>query len=78
LSGLLGKYLSSHSIEALQMLLISFVVWNAIKIIVMNLKLKDTHLPRAEWLDLRNRIVSVIHGVIVLFLSGYNTYFAHS
>lgn len=60
------------------MFLISFVVWNVINIIVMNLKLKDSHLPRAEWLDLRNRIVSVLHGVIVLFMSGYNTYFAHS
>jgi TLC domain len=44
----------------------------------MNLKLKDEHLPRLDWLDLRNRIVSVIHGTAILFLSAYNTFFVHS
>jgi hypothetical protein len=44
----------------------------------MNLKLNDKHLPREDWLDLRNRIVSIIHGTAIMFLSGYNTYFAHS
>jgi hypothetical protein len=44
----------------------------------MNLKLKDEHLPRLDWLDLRNRIVSFVHGTAVLFLSGYNTLFNHS
>ena len=58
--------------------LISFTIWNVLNIIVMNIKLKDSHLPRLDWLDLRNRIVSFVHGTTVLFLSGYNTYFAHS
>ncbi len=58
--------------------LISFTLWNILNLIVMNLKLNDSHLKRLDWLDFRNRIVSIIHGVFVLFISAYNTFFAHS
>jgi TLC domain len=62
----------------IQWSLISFVAWNILNIIVFQLKLPDDKLPRADYLDLRNRITSFVHGLLVLFLSGYNTYFAHS
>jgi hypothetical protein len=57
---------------------ISFVLWNILNIIVMNLNLKDGYLKRNDMLDFRNRIVSIIHGFFVLLLSTYNTLFVHS
>jgi hypothetical protein len=75
---LLAQYLSDEHQDVLINFLISFTIWNVLNIIVMNLKLKDESLPRLDWLDLRNRIVSFIHGSTVMFLSGYNTYFLHS
>ncbi len=74
----LAKYMSSEHQDVLINFFIGFVIWNVLNIIVMNLKLKDEHLSRNDWLDLRNRIVSIIHGTSALFLSGYNTYFVHS
>ena len=44
----------------------------------MNLNLPDKHLSREDMLDLRNRIVSILHGTVSLTLSAYNTYFLHS
>ena len=44
----------------------------------MNLRLPDKHLPREEMLDMRNRMVSLVHGASMMFLAGYNTYFVHS
>jgi len=41
----------------------------------MYLPLDDKHLPRKDWLDYRNRIVSIIHGIVGIFLGGYQTYF---
>jgi hypothetical protein len=44
----------------------------------MNLNLPDKHLKREEYLDLRNRIVSFVHGTMGLLLSGYHYYFLHT
>ena len=49
-----------------------------INLVVMSLNLPDKHLNREDKLDMRNRIVSFIHGFTIMFLSGYNTYFVHS
>lgn len=78
LAKILGKYLSLHTIDMIEMFLISFVVWNILNIIVFQLPIPDSKLPRNDYLDLRNRITSFIHGFIILILSGYNTYFVHS
>lgn len=64
--------------ELFQAFLISFIGWNLLNLIVLSLPIPDKHLPRAEMLDLRNRMVSFVHGSIILFLSGYNTYFVYS
>ena len=58
--------------------LLSFVIWNIINLIIMNLNLPDKHLKREDMLDMRNRMVSFIHGFLLMFLSGYHTYFMHS
>lgn len=71
-------YMSDYHAQTLIEFLISFALWNILNLIVMNLKLNDGHLKRADWLDFRNRIVSIIHGVLVLVLSTYNTFFVHS
>ena len=57
---------------------ISFTAWNILNLIVMNLRLPDSHLKREDYLDMRNRIVSFFHGFMALFLAGYHTYFLHS
>ena len=53
----------------------SFVFWNILNLIVMNLNIPDKHLKREDHLDLRNRIVSCLHGIMSLVLSGYHYYF---
>ena len=70
--------MSEYHAQILIEFLISFTLWNILNIIVMNLKLNDGYLKRLDWLDFRNRIVSIIHGVFILFLSTYNTFFVHS
>ena len=74
----LTEYMSEHHALILIEFIISFTLWNILNIIVMNLKLNDGHLKRLDWLDFRNRIVSIIHGIFILFLSAYNTFFVHS
>ena len=41
----------------------------------MNVNMPDKHLSREDMLDMRNRIVSLLHGVLILLLTGYNSYF---
>ena len=53
----------------------AFVVWNVINIIVMYIPLPDQNLKRAEMLDLRNRMVSIIHGGVSLTVSFYAYFF---
>src|SRR5947208_8845679 len=60
---------------SIQGIFISFVIWNILNFIVMSLNLPDKHLLRKDYLDLRNRISSLVHGLIALFLAGYHTYF---
>lgn len=55
--------------------LASFVIWNLINFIVMSIDLPDKHLSRKDYLDLRNRMSSLVHGLIALALSGYHTFF---
>lgn len=74
----LENYVSEYHAQILFEFLISFTLWNIFNIIVMNLKLNDGHLKRLDWLDFRNRIVSITHGLFILFLSAYNTFFVHS
>jgi TLC domain len=74
----LTDYMSEHQAQILIEFFISFTLWNILNMIVMNLKLNDSHLKRLDWLDFRNRIVSIIHGLFILFLSAYNTFFVHS
>ena len=78
LRSLLTNYMSENYATLLIEFLISFVCWNVLNLIVMNLKLNDSHLKRLDWLDFRNRIVSIIHGILVLIFSTYNTFFVHS
>ena len=78
LRGFLQNHMSEYHATVFIEFLISFVGWNILNIIVMNLKLNDGHLKRADWLDFRNRIVSIIHGVLILIFSTYNTFFVHS
>lgn len=78
LHSLLGSYLNESNQTILFGFLLSFTFWNILNIIAMNLPIPDKHLSRADKIDLRNRLVSIIHGTLLLFLSGYNTYFAHS
>jgi hypothetical protein len=78
IASILDKYLTAESQELVKMTLVSFVAWNILNLIVMNLKMNDKHLPRNEMLDMRNRMVSFVHGLVGLFISGYNTYFVHS
>jgi len=56
----------------------SFIFWNVINYIVMCLRLPDAHLKRNDMLDMRNRIVSCLHGVSMLIFAGYHMYFQHS
>ena len=44
----------------------------------MYLPFPDKHLKRVDMLDMRNRMVSFIHGFICIFLAGYSTYFLTS
>ncbi len=78
MKNILSSYISEDMQQTLQTLLVSFVLWNILNIIAMKVNLPDKHLPRNDWLDLRNRIVSIVHGTTLIFASGYNTYFAKS
>lgn len=55
-----------------------FVAWNILNYIVMSLDLPDKDLKREDHLDFRNRITSIVHGLVLLSLAAYNTYFVHS
>ena len=35
-----------------------------------------SNLPKGTYLDLKNRMTSFVHGVLILLLSGYHMYFA--
>mmetsp|Transcript_9578 Transcript_9578/g.7273 ORF Transcript_9578/g.7273 Transcript_9578/m.7273 type:complete len:127 (+) Transcript_9578:22-402(+) len=54
---------------------ISFIGWNLFNLFVMSVPLPDKHLDRSAYLDMRNRMVSFVHGLSALTLSAYN-YFA--
>lgn len=76
LSTIVSSYVCDKDIQV--GLACSFVFWNLLNIIVMNLRLPDSHLKRADYLDMRNRITSFMHGAVTMILSGYHMYFVHS
>ena len=78
ISKILGPYMSQYYQDCVAGFLISFTLWNILNIIVFNIPLPDKNMSRNDYLDMRNRITSCIHGAIALFISGYNTYFVHS
>jgi hypothetical protein len=78
MTDLLVTYLGEEAPIQLANIGLMFVGWNILNYIVMSLDLNDKHLTREDFLDLRNRISSVVHGVISLFFAAYNTYFLHS
>jgi hypothetical protein len=66
------------SLEVLIQFTSSFVIWNIVNYIVMSLNLPDKHLKRNDMLDMRNRIVSFIHGLTMVLLAGYHYYILKS
>jgi len=56
----------------------SFLVWNVLNYIVMSINLPDKHLKRDDMLDMRNRMVSLSHGLTMVFMGGYHFYFIHT
>lgn len=75
MASLIVDYLGEDAPGQLMNLSLMFIGWNILNYVVMSLDLGDKHLSREDFLDLRNRIVSVVHGVVSLFLAAYNTYF---
>ena len=59
---------------------VMFLVWTLIYMIVLNsplpLKPKNATLKKADDLDVRNRMISFLHGLTALIGSGYEFYFA--
>lgn len=78
LLALLSPHFDSKTIELALLFIACFFAWNILNLIVMYMPLPDSHLPRADMLDLRNRIVSIVHGAFSLFLSAYSICFDHS
>lgn len=78
MTSLIVDYLGEEAPGQLVNLSLMFIGWNILNYVVMSLDLGDKHLSREDFLDLRNRIVSVVHGVVSLCLAAYNTYFQHS
>ena len=65
--------------EDIKMLALSFVVWTAIYNVVMCIpipfKNKYCVLTKKKEVDVQNRTVSAIHGLILMFTCGYEFYF---
>ncbi len=78
MTNILSGHLTDEYQEMIKGFTLSFVGWNIMNLIVMNLNLPDKHMKREDKLDMRNRITSFVHGTISMFLAGYNTYFVHS
>ena len=57
---------------------VMFLVWTLIYMIVLNsplpLKPKNATLNKADDLDVRNRMISFLHGFTLLIFSGYEFY----
>lgn len=53
----------------------SFSAWLVFNYIVMSLPLPDEKLKYKDKIDLRNRMVSFVHGLTMAFLAGYQFYF---
>jgi len=51
-----------------------FIVWSGIFIFVNNKVILSSKISKREADDLRNRIVSIIHGLFAFFVSGYHIY----
>lgn len=67
-------------LEDIQMIIFSLIVWVLIWLVVAHLplpKFKCKELSPLDELDVRNRAVSFIHGLILVIFSGYHFYFIH-
>lgn len=78
MSELLSTYLSEDHFVNAKYFTLSFLIWNTMNLIVMNLNLPDKHMKREDMLDMRNRLTSLVHGTTSLFMAGYSTYFIRS
>jgi hypothetical protein len=50
------------------------VCWSIVFLVVNNTVRFSSKIPKREADDLRNRIVSILHGLFALFVSGYHIY----
>lgn len=61
--------------EDCKRMVLSFIIWTSMYVVVNNMPLlfkpKHIELKRIDDLDVRNRMISFIHGMILLFFSGY-------
>ena len=58
---------------------ISFLIWTSLYIVVANMpfllfKPQHVQLKKIDDLDVRNRMISFIHGMVLLIFSGYQFY----
>lgn len=64
--------------EDLQGIATSFVIWTSLYLVVANLPLllkpKHVTLDKIDDLDVRNRMVSIVHGLGIMLFSGYHFY----
>ena len=72
----MNTYLPSEEIA--KGLGISFTIWNILNLIAMIVPIKDIHLSREDRLDMRNRMVSFVHGCISFSLASYHAYFLYN
>jgi len=52
----------------------AFIVWSGLFIIVNNKVILSSKISKREADDLRNRIISIFHGLFAFFVSGYHIY----
>ena len=56
---------------------VSFIYWNLINLVAMYVKLDIGFLSKEDQLDFRNRLVSIVHGIMAIVFGGYQQYFVH-
>jgi len=52
----------NSNLQVFKSIALCFLFWNIINIVALYIKIPDHKTTRIEWLDCRNRIVSLIHG----------------
>ena len=74
-AALLQPHLEARQQELVWLFAVCFACWNVLNVVSLKLPIPDQHLPRHEMLDLRNRLVSTVHGFFAIILTAYNTFF---